>query len=65
MKFGKTLLSNQIPEWSRNYLSYKAVKGEIKAASAQLPPSEEEITGLTITMLLCDHVQILTASLSI
>ncbi|OAC98587.1 hypothetical protein MUCCIDRAFT_167661 [Mucor lusitanicus CBS 277.49] len=46
MKFGKTLLSNQIPEWSRNYLSYKAVKGEIKAASAQLPPSEEEITAI-------------------
>ncbi|KAK4515235.1 uncharacterized protein ATC70_002845 [Mucor velutinosus] len=46
MKFGKTLLANQIPEWSRNYLSYKAVKGEIKAASTQLPPSEEEITAI-------------------
>ncbi|CAO3654901.1 unnamed protein product [Mucor fragilis] len=46
MKFGKTLLANQIPEWSRNYLSYKAVKGDIKAASAQLPPSEEEITAI-------------------
>jgi len=46
MKFGKTLLSNQIPEWSRNYLSYKAIKKEIKAASTQLPASEEEITGL-------------------
>ncbi|GAN02496.1 cyclin dependent kinase [Mucor ambiguus] len=46
MKFGKTLLANQIPEWSRNYLSYKAVKGEIKAASTQLPPSEEVITAI-------------------
>ncbi|KAL7316663.1 Glycerophosphocholine phosphodiesterase [Mucor circinelloides] len=46
MKFGKTLLSNQIPEWSRNYLSYKAIKKEIKAASTQLPASEEEITAI-------------------
>lgn len=46
MKFGKTLLSNQIPEWSRNYISYKALKKEIKAASTELPPPEEEVTGM-------------------
>jgi glycerophosphodiester phosphodiesterase len=45
MKFGKTLLSNQIPEWSRNYISYKSLKREIKAASNKLPPAEEIITG--------------------
>ncbi|GBC00079.1 hypothetical protein RclHR1_03740003 [Rhizophagus clarus] len=32
MKFGKTLLRNQIPEWSRNYISYKALKKLIKNA---------------------------------
>ncbi|CAI2163526.1 15600_t:CDS:10 [Funneliformis geosporum] len=26
MKFGKTLLKNHIPEWSRHYISYKALK---------------------------------------
>ncbi|CEI98175.1 hypothetical protein RMCBS344292_12291 [Rhizopus microsporus] len=46
MKFGKTLLNNQIPEWSRNYISYKALKKEIKAASSQLPPPEESITAV-------------------
>lgn len=46
MKFGKTLLSNQIPEWSRNYISYKSIKREIKAASSTLPPTEEAITGI-------------------
>ncbi|CAO3655036.1 unnamed protein product [Mucor hiemalis] len=46
MKFGKTLLSNQIPEWSRNYISYKSIKREIKAASATLPPTEEAITAV-------------------
>jgi glycerophosphodiester phosphodiesterase len=45
MKFGKTLLSNQIPEWSRNYISYKAIKKEIKGAAANSPPAEEDITG--------------------
>ncbi|KAG0794075.1 hypothetical protein G6F21_003141 [Rhizopus arrhizus] len=46
MKFGKTLLSNQISEWSRNYISYKSLKKEIKAASSQLPPPEESITAV-------------------
>lgn len=45
MKFGKTLLSNQIPEWSRNYISYKSLKKDIKTAAVRLPPPEEVITG--------------------
>ncbi|KAI8384161.1 Glycerophosphoryl diester phosphodiesterase family-domain-containing protein [Blakeslea trispora] len=46
MKFGKTLLSNQIPEWSRNYLSYKSLKKEIKSVANHLPASEEDTTEL-------------------
>ncbi|KAG0378880.1 Glycerophosphocholine phosphodiesterase [Mortierella sp. AD032] len=30
MKFGKTLFRNQIPEWTRHYVSYKGLKKEIK-----------------------------------
>ncbi|KAK9764489.1 Glycerophosphocholine phosphodiesterase [Basidiobolus ranarum] len=30
MKFGKTLLRIQVPEWSRNYISYKGLKQVIK-----------------------------------
>ncbi|KAI8968526.1 Glycerophosphoryl diester phosphodiesterase family-domain-containing protein [Mycotypha africana] len=46
MKFGKTLLANQIPEWSRNYIAYKSLKKDIKQASTHLPPPEEEVTGI-------------------
>lgn len=46
MKFGKTILRNQLPEWSKNYISYKALKKSInEAAAGELPPSEEVITG--------------------
>lgn len=45
MKFGKTLLANQIPEWSRNYICYKSLKMAIKASSTKLPAPEEDITG--------------------
>lgn len=45
MKFGKTLLQNEIPEWSKSYLSYKALKKAIKEAGVRLPPSEESTTG--------------------
>lgn len=48
MKFGKTLLQNEIPEWSKSYLSYKALKKAIKEAGVRLPPSEESTTGKTI-----------------
>ncbi|KAI8051958.1 Glycerophosphoryl diester phosphodiesterase family-domain-containing protein [Syncephalis plumigaleata] len=33
MKFGKTLIRSQVPEWSRHYLHYKTLKQLIKAAS--------------------------------
>ncbi|KAI9190800.1 Glycerophosphoryl diester phosphodiesterase family-domain-containing protein [Polychytrium aggregatum] len=36
MKFGKTLLSNQIPEWSRYYILYKTHKRLISDAKALL-----------------------------
>lgn len=48
MKFGKTLLNNQIPEWSRNYLNYKAIKKSINEATHNLPPPSETITGTNI-----------------
>ncbi|KAF9972975.1 Glycerophosphocholine phosphodiesterase [Actinomortierella ambigua] len=40
MKFGKTLGRNQIPEWSRHYLSYKGLKKEIKNSVAALACGE-------------------------
>ncbi|KAF7731209.1 Glycerophosphocholine phosphodiesterase [Apophysomyces ossiformis] len=46
MKFGKTLLSNQIPEWSKNYLSYKSLKKSINEASRHLPAAEEATTAI-------------------
>ncbi|KAI8986544.1 Glycerophosphoryl diester phosphodiesterase family-domain-containing protein [Pilobolus umbonatus] len=42
MKFGKILLTNQVPEWSRNYISYKTLKREIKDAVSQ--PIKEDTT---------------------
>lgn len=30
MKFGKTITSNQVPEWSHHYLNYKDLKKQIK-----------------------------------
>lgn len=44
MKFGKILVDKQIPEWSRNYISYKTLKKEIKEAAQDLPASEDVIT---------------------
>ncbi|KAG0269146.1 Glycerophosphocholine phosphodiesterase [Actinomortierella ambigua] len=40
MKFGKTLDRNQIPEWSRHYLSYKGLKKEIKSSVEALASGE-------------------------
>ncbi|CAB4400624.1 unnamed protein product [Rhizophagus irregularis] len=46
MKFGKTLLRNQIPEWSRNYISYKVLKKLIKnAAKADETAVEDVVIG--------------------
>lgn len=48
MKFGKTLVENQIPEWSRNYMSYKllkhAVKDIIEANESRLEQVDDKIT---------------------
>ncbi|KAI8147206.1 Glycerophosphoryl diester phosphodiesterase family-domain-containing protein [Fennellomyces sp. T-0311] len=46
MKFGKTLLRNQIPEWSKNYLSYKSLKKSINETASDSPPSEEATTAI-------------------
>ncbi|KAI8093447.1 Glycerophosphoryl diester phosphodiesterase family-domain-containing protein [Halteromyces radiatus] len=46
MKFGKALLNNQLPEWSKNYLSYKALKKSINEATHDLPPSSETTTAI-------------------
>ncbi|KAF9988609.1 Glycerophosphocholine phosphodiesterase [Mortierella antarctica] len=43
MKFGKTLSRNQIPEWSRHYLSYKGLKKEIKNGQEALANGESAI----------------------
>ncbi|GJJ70849.1 glycerophosphodiester phosphodiesterase [Entomortierella parvispora] len=40
MKFGKTLFRNQIPEWTRHYLSYKGLKKEIKNGQVALSHGE-------------------------
>ncbi|KAG2220854.1 hypothetical protein INT45_010916 [Circinella minor] len=50
MKFGKTLLRNQIPEWSKNYLNYKSLKKAIKEAARNSPPLEEDTTGNAIEL---------------
>lgn len=34
MKFGKTLLSQQLPQWSTHYINYKDLKQQIKAVEA-------------------------------
>ncbi|KAI1316506.1 Glycerophosphocholine phosphodiesterase [Mortierella claussenii] len=43
MKFGKTLFRNQIPEWSRHYLSYKGLKKEIKNGQEALAGGESSM----------------------
>ncbi|KAG7921048.1 hypothetical protein KL927_000292 [Ogataea polymorpha] len=35
MKFGKTFLGHQVPEWQHSYMNYKALKKQIKAISQQ------------------------------
>ncbi|KAG0246874.1 Glycerophosphoryl diester phosphodiesterase family-domain-containing protein [Mortierella sp. GBAus27b] len=43
MKFGKSLFRNQIPEWSRHYLSYKGLKKEIKNGQEALASGESSM----------------------
>ncbi|KAF9407914.1 Glycerophosphocholine phosphodiesterase [Podila epigama] len=40
MKFGKTLQRNQIPEWSRHYISYKGLKKDIKTGLESMASGE-------------------------
>lgn len=35
MKFGKTLVKNQVPQWADHYISYKALKKLIVDAVAR------------------------------
>lgn len=42
MKFGKTLLKNQIPEWSRNYINYKALKKRVNRAAEEARFGQEQ-----------------------
>ncbi|KAH3661910.1 hypothetical protein OGAPHI_006089 [Ogataea philodendri] len=35
MKFGKTFLGHQVPEWQHSYMNYKALKKQIKAIAQQ------------------------------
>jgi len=41
MKFKKTLLRTLIPEWSRHYISYKALKQLLKEAQKSIQPGSE------------------------
>ncbi|ORZ14419.1 Glycerophosphoryl diester phosphodiesterase family-domain-containing protein [Lobosporangium transversale] len=43
MKFGKILIRNQIPEWSRHYVSYKGLKKEIKNGQEALESEQSSM----------------------
>lgn len=51
MKFGKTFLSHQIPEWSVFYMNYKNLKKLIKNIDYDFNPNEMEISDLVNTIL--------------
>lgn len=51
MKFGKTFLSHQIPEWSIFYMNYKNLKKVIKNIDYDFNPSEMEISDLIQNIL--------------
>lgn len=47
MKFAHNLPRNQVPEWSSNYINYKALKKLIKAAAeAGKNGQEPDLAGL-------------------
>ncbi|KAI9024269.1 Glycerophosphoryl diester phosphodiesterase family-domain-containing protein [Phycomyces nitens] len=50
MKFGKTILNSQIPEWSKNYMSYKALKKAINQAASSVPPPEKATTAIVFQL---------------
>ena len=41
MKFGRNLPRNQVPEWSTEYINYKALKKLIKGAAEELKAGNE------------------------
>lgn len=41
MKFGQNLPRNQVPEWARSYIDYKALKKLIKTAQTAIDEEEE------------------------
>ncbi|EGV60926.1 Glycerophosphocholine phosphodiesterase [Yamadazyma tenuis] len=51
MKFGKTFLSHQIPEWSIFYMNYKNLKKIIKNIDYDFNPSEMEISDMVNSIL--------------
>lgn len=51
MKFGKTFLSHQIPEWSVFYMNYKNLKKIIKNIDYDFNPTEMEISDLINSIL--------------
>lgn len=51
MKFGKTFLSHQIPEWSIFYMNYKNLKKTIKNIDYDFNPEEMEVSDLMNSIL--------------
>ncbi|KAG0297050.1 Glycerophosphocholine phosphodiesterase [Linnemannia gamsii] len=50
MKFGKTLFRNQIPEWTRHYISYKGLKKEIKNGHEAIANGESTIDDVVLEL---------------
>jgi ankyrin repeat protein len=50
MKFGKTLIIHQIPEWSTNYINYKHLKKIIKTIDAGDGHGIEDLDTLALTL---------------
>ncbi|OAQ36590.1 SPX-domain-containing protein [Linnemannia elongata AG-77] len=51
MKFGKTLFRNQIPEWTRYYVSYKGLKKEIKNGQEAIANGESTIDDVLLAFI--------------
>ncbi|KAF2483178.1 Glycerophosphoryl diester phosphodiesterase family-domain-containing protein [Neohortaea acidophila] len=51
MKFGQNLPRNQVPEWARSYIDYKALKKLIKTAQTAIDEEEEpDLAGFFFTL---------------
>ncbi|KAF9115356.1 Glycerophosphocholine phosphodiesterase [Mortierella sp. AM989] len=51
MKFGKTHVRNQIPEWNRHYISYKGLKKEIKHGQEALATGESSMEDIATAFI--------------